>query len=84
MSLLVDQSGQPGPATWKNGRYPKGEADYPVGCVSWYEAAAYARFTGKGKSKGSGPILFGPRNAVGRVAFGNLRIADSWPRRRSR
>jgi serine/threonine protein kinase/class 3 adenylate cyclase len=42
-----DSSGQPGPATWKNGTYPEGEADYPVRGISWYEAAAYAEFAGK-------------------------------------
>jgi formylglycine-generating enzyme required for sulfatase activity/dienelactone hydrolase len=47
IKLFVDQTGQPGPATWKNGDFPKGQADYPVGGVSWYEAAAYAEFAGK-------------------------------------
>ena len=47
MRLFVDQTGQPGPATWTNGRFPEGQADYPVGGVSWYEAAAYAEFAGK-------------------------------------
>ena len=42
-----DRSGRPGPATWTNGTYPEGQADFPVGGVSWYEAAAYARFAGK-------------------------------------
>jgi serine/threonine protein kinase/cephalosporin-C deacetylase-like acetyl esterase len=44
---FVDQTGQPGPATWEAGDYPEGQADYPVSGVSWYEAAAYAEFTGK-------------------------------------
>jgi dienelactone hydrolase len=39
-----DSSGQPGPATWELGTYPDGQADVPVGGVSWYEAAAYAEF----------------------------------------
>ena len=47
MKLLVDQTGRPGPATWKNGEFPRGQEDYPVGGVSWYEAAAYAEFAGK-------------------------------------
>jgi serine/threonine protein kinase/dienelactone hydrolase len=44
---FVDQSGQPGPATWQAGDYPEGQADYPVSGISWYEAAAYAEFAGK-------------------------------------
>ena len=47
MKIFVDQTGQPGPATWGNGDFPKGQEDYPVGGVSWYEAAAYAEFAGK-------------------------------------
>ena len=47
MDLLRDSTGQPGPSTWKAGHYPEGQADYPVGGVSWYEAAAYAEFAGK-------------------------------------
>jgi eukaryotic-like serine/threonine-protein kinase len=42
-----DQSGRPGPATWQAGEYPKGQENYPVSGVSWYEAAAYAEFAGK-------------------------------------
>jgi len=42
-----DSSGLTGPATWEAGTYPDGQADYPVGGVSWYEAAAFAEFAGK-------------------------------------
>ena len=42
-----DATGRPGPATWKSGTYADGQADFPVGGVSWYEAAAYAAFAGK-------------------------------------
>ena len=42
-----DATGRPGPATWTAGTYPDGQADFPVGGVSWYEAAAYAAFAGK-------------------------------------
>jgi hypothetical protein len=47
VKTFVDQTGQPGPATWRAGDFPEGEADYPVSGVSWYEAAAYAEFAGK-------------------------------------
>ncbi len=45
--LLRDSTGRPGPSTWVAGHYPAGQADYPVGGVSWYEASAYAEFAGK-------------------------------------
>ncbi len=44
---LVDATGRPGPATWAMGSYPPGETDHPVTGISWYEARAYARFSGK-------------------------------------
>jgi formylglycine-generating enzyme required for sulfatase activity/dienelactone hydrolase len=47
MALLVDKSGRNGPSTWEGGDYLKGEDNYPVGGISWYEAAAYAEFAGK-------------------------------------
>ena len=64
MALFRDTTGQPGPATWELGTYPEGHADYPVGGVSWYEAAAYAAFVGK-----SLPTAFHWYNAAG---FGNF------------
>jgi formylglycine-generating enzyme required for sulfatase activity len=47
MDLFRDSTGRTGPATWEAGRYPDGQENYPVGGVSWYEAAAYAAFAGK-------------------------------------
>jgi serine/threonine protein kinase len=47
MAELVDQTDRPGPATWQAGDYPDGQDDYPVSGISWYEAAAYAEFSGK-------------------------------------
>src|SRR5260370_20483615 len=47
MDLFRNASGRTGPSTWEAGHYPAGQADYPVGGVSWYEAAAYAEFAGK-------------------------------------
>ena len=42
-----DETGRLGPATWKLGEFPRGQEEYPVRGVSWYEAAAYAEFAGK-------------------------------------
>ena len=47
MRLLVDRTGRPGPATWEAGAPLPGLEDFPVSGVSWYEAAAYAKFVGK-------------------------------------
>ena len=47
MTTFRDATGRHGPATWQGGAYPDGQDDYPVTGVSWYEAAAYAQFTGK-------------------------------------
>jgi formylglycine-generating enzyme required for sulfatase activity len=41
---FVDATGRPGPATWRLGTFPDGQGDHPVTGVSWYEAAAYARW----------------------------------------
>ncbi len=41
---FVDLTGRPGPSTWQLGAFPDGQGDYPVTGVSWYEAAAYARW----------------------------------------
>jgi TolB-like protein len=47
VAKFVDATGRPGPATWKAGSYSDGTGDHPVAGVSWFEAAAYARFRGK-------------------------------------
>ena len=47
MLQFTDRTGQAGPRLWENGRYPAGKEDHPVVGVSWFEAAAYARWTGK-------------------------------------
>jgi iron(II)-dependent oxidoreductase len=44
---FVDQTGAPGPRFWHDGSYPPELAEHPVVGVSWYEAAAYARWVGK-------------------------------------
>jgi hypothetical protein len=47
VKLFTDKTGRPGPSTWEAGGYGNGQADLPVGGVSWYEASAYAKFAGK-------------------------------------
>jgi cephalosporin-C deacetylase-like acetyl esterase len=47
MAKFRDQTGQPGPATWEHGTYPQGRERHPVSGVGWFEAMAYARFSGK-------------------------------------
>ncbi len=42
-----DRTGRPGPAMWELSRFPEGQAEYPVGGVSWFEAVAYCAFVGK-------------------------------------
>ena len=47
IARFLDSTGRPGPATWQLGSYPEGQADFPVGGISWFEARAYAQFVGK-------------------------------------
>lgn len=47
MSMFIDTTGRPGPSTWVAGYFPEGKGDHPVSGISWYEAAAYARFRGR-------------------------------------
>ncbi len=44
LARFTDRTGRPGPSGWEAGDYPSGEKDYPVTGVSWYEAAAYAKY----------------------------------------
>jgi serine/threonine protein kinase len=62
MALFRDTTGQAGPATWAGGAYPRGEAEFPVAGVSWYEAAAFAKFAGK-----SLPTIYHWNGASGRL-----------------
>jgi len=47
MAVLQDRSGLPGPREWSNQEFPEGQGNHPVTGVTWYEAAAYAEYTGK-------------------------------------
>ena len=47
MKRFIDTTGRAGPATWELGDYPRGQEDFPVTGISWYEAMAYARFREK-------------------------------------
>jgi eukaryotic-like serine/threonine-protein kinase len=60
MTRFIDATGRPGPAGWELGRYPEGQAALPVTGISWYEAAAYARFAG-----GALPTAFQWAHAAG-------------------
>ena len=62
-----DKTGRPGPATWELGTFAEGQAEYPVGGVSWYEAAAYAEFAGKRL-----PTFYHWRQASGSPLFGQV------------
>src|ERR1022692_1764871 len=85
MKMLVDATGQPGPATWEAGSYAEGTADQPVTGISWYEAAAYAEFAGK-----SLPTVYhwvqagaNPNESAYQVPLSNFASAGLWPVGRS-
>ena len=44
VARFIDSTGRLSPATWADGTYPTGRADYPVCGVNWFEAAAYAKW----------------------------------------
>ncbi len=46
LSAFVDRTGLPGPRGWSGGTFPDGRGDYPVFGVNWYEAAAFAAWSG--------------------------------------
>lgn len=45
--VFVRETGHPAPPHWGGKMPPREIAAYPVVCVSWYEASAYAKWAGK-------------------------------------
>ncbi|HUF13832.1 MAG TPA: protein kinase [Longimicrobiales bacterium] len=72
MRGLVDVTGRPGPAGWELGRYPEGEDDYPVGGISWFEAAAYCAWRGR-----SLPTIYHWSLAVGQHQLSALLVMSN-------
>ena len=73
MRYLRDATGQPGPAEWELGTYAAGQDEYPVGGVSWHEAAAYARWAGK-----SLPTIYHWTRAAGLTLSGDVVPASNF------
>jgi formylglycine-generating enzyme required for sulfatase activity/dienelactone hydrolase/predicted Ser/Thr protein kinase len=63
MVLFHDAAGRTGPKDWTLGEYTKGQDDFPVTGVSWYEAAAYAEYAGK-----SLPTIYHWNRAAGAIS----------------
>lgn len=62
-----DRSEQSGPATWDVGTFPKGQADFPVAGISWFEAAAYCQWAGK-----SLPTVYHWQKAAGFSVYSDI------------
>jgi len=75
MARLVDTTGQAGPAAWEFSGYDAEEAELPVGGVSWYEAAAYCRYSGKGL-----PTLFHWSAATAQDQLSDILFASNFGR----
>jgi predicted esterase len=73
LGLLRDTTGRAGPSTWELGAYPKGEENYPVRGVSWYEAAAFAEFAGK-----SLPTIYHWYFASGGLVYFNVTLQSNF------
>jgi dienelactone hydrolase len=76
MLLFRDKTNRFAPASWELGIYPSGEDDYPVSAVSWYEAAAYAEFTGKKL-----PTIYHWYRAANMGRFSDIVLASNFARK---
>ena len=47
LNSFVDQTGIPAPRHWNGGKYLASSEDHPVTGITWYEANAYALWSGK-------------------------------------
>ncbi len=69
---FVDSTGRPGPAGWELGSYTDGTADHPVSGISWYEAAAFAAWSGK-----SLPTVFHWHQAARQNIWGEILVVSN-------
>ncbi len=46
LAQFADRSGLPGPRGWSGGKHPADQALQPVVSITWYEAIAYAQWSG--------------------------------------
>ena len=79
MTRFLDKTGRQGPSTWELGTFPDGAADVPVSGVSWYEAAAYARYAGKAAADRVSVAArreLGRRNVRGRPVQRHPRVSN--------
>lgn len=68
MAFFRDTTGRPGPSTWAGGHYPRGQENFPVNGVSWFEASAYAASAGKSLPVLAQYFQATPANVSGYVA----------------
>src|SRR6185436_7024596 len=73
MAEFRDATGRPGPATWELGAYPEGQDDFPVRGVSWFEAAAFAKFSGK-----SLPTVYHWRHAARPTIYSDILASSNF------
>jgi dienelactone hydrolase len=76
MLLFRDKTNRFAPATWELGSYPSGEDEYPVSGVSWYEAAAFAEFSGKKL-----PTIYHWYRAADMGRFSDIVLASNFARK---